>query len=396
MLKVMKNYLTQGAFLLPIALLVLLSSCLKDETTSYNQSYTEEEYQHLSTVLNLPSEQVDYEVTLARHMLLSGVSRPVISDAKATLGRVLFYDDQLSRNNTVSCASCHKQSLAFSDDKAFSEGFEGNHTKRNSISLAAAANFSSSYDGGGSSFSPSIGFFWDERATSIAEQSTQTIQDPIEMGMDLTTLSQKLRGQQHYEVLFEKAFGSKEITPARITGALQEFLNAFVSAKSRFDEGLNVAQSPSNVFSNFTQQENQGKALFIEHCSSCHGSDMTRQLGGMANNGLDLDYTDNGVGARTGNARDNGIFKIPFLRNIALTAPYMHDGRFATLAQVVEHYNSGIQMHPNLDFRLRGANTPAAKRLNLTEEEKNALVAFLHTLTDHDFVTDSRYSDPFK
>lgn len=377
---------------LPALALLSLSSCLKDGETSYLQTYSPEEYRALQRVLNLPDEQVNYKITLPQHMTNSGVSTPIIHNAKATLGRVLFYDKQLSRNETVSCESCHKQALAFSDNKAFSQGFNGEFTRRNSLPLAAAANFVSSY---GSSFSSlSIGFFWDERAHSIADQSLQTIQDDIEMGMDINDLAARLKGQEHYEILFRKAYGDANINSDRITQALQEFLNAFSSNQSRFDEGLGRALSPNMTFSNFTPQENRGKELFLNHCSSCHGADMTRQFAALANNGLDLDYTDNGVGVRTGEPSLNGVFKVPFLRNIALTAPYMHDGRFETLEEVVEHYNSGVNNHPNLDFRLKDGNQP--HRLNLSETDKQALVAFLNTLTDEAFVSDTRFSNPFR
>lgn len=382
-----------------MALILALSACIKDQVNVANYFYSDEEFAVLSESLNLSNTPINYQVILPHHMVTRGVVAPIINSHKATLGRVLFYDTKLSQNKTVSCASCHKQELAFSDDKAFSEGFNGQHTRRNSLPLAAAANFSSSYGGGNnfSSFSEKVFFFWDERAVNIMEQSRATIQDDIEMGMPLDQLASRLKGEPYYQILFRKAYGNSEITPDKILESIQEFLNAFVSVESRFDEGLSGADDPSINFPNYTDKENTGKRLFMENCASCHTADMSTAVENMANNGLDLNYTDRGRGAITNAAEDEGMFKVPFLRNVALTGPYMHDGRFTTLYDVVEHYNSGIKDHSNLDFRLRDPFTlDSPKRLNLSEYQKEAIVAFLGTLTDTNFVTDSRFSDPFK
>ena len=388
-----------------LALLLMLSvalvSCVKDTVDVKYTTYTDEEYQAIAAVLDLPNDRVDYDVALPQHMLDLGMVPPEINNAKATLGRVLFYDNKLSRNEKVSCASCHHQELAFSDNKPFSEGFDGELTFRNSLALGSVANFKSSYEGGvGNGIAPPSQqqfFFWDERAHSIAEQSTMTIQDDIEMGMDLHELSGRLAQEPHYKVLFNKAYDTDAVKPHMITDALQEFINSIVSTKSRFDDGLAASHGDVNRdFSNFTQQENLGKTIFIHHCSSCHGANMSISQEKLANNGLDMEYTDRGVGKITGNSADNGKFKVPFLRNIALTAPYMHDGRFATLEEVVDHYNSGLQNHPNLDHRLKAPNGDSPKRLNLSNEEKAALVAFLNTLTDEELVTASRFENPFK
>ena len=389
---------------LPALLLILsmtLVSCVKDTVDVRYTTYSDEEYQAISAVLGLPNDRVDYDVELPQHMLDLGMVPPRINNAKATLGRVLFYDNKLSRNEKINCASCHHQELAFADNKAFSEGFDGELTLRNSLALGSVANFKSSYEGsnGGGLAPPTQQqfFFWDERAHTIAEQSTMTIQDDIEMGMDLNELAGRLAQEPHYKVLFNKAYNTEAVQPEMITDALQEFINAIVSTQTRFDDGLAARKGDvGSTFSNFTQQENQGKALFIQHCSSCHGANMSISQETVANNGLDQDYTDLGVGKVTGNPTDVGKFKVPFLRNIALTAPYMHDGRFATLEEVVEHYNSGVKMHQNLDHRLRAPDGNSPRRLNLSNTEKAALVAFLETLTDQELVTASRFEDPFK
>ncbi len=375
--------------------LFLLSSCFHDRVDVDIRYYTEEEYNTLSATLNLPKNVDEYNFNFS-----NGAIAPLLSNSKATLGRVLFYDKKLSHNNTVSCASCHKQELAFSDDKARSIGFEGGLTKRNSIPLAASANFVTSYNSGNSFVGNglNLGFLWDERAKTIHEQSALAIADPIEMGMNLQDLPGKLSQDNHYRILFRKAFGDEQISASRITDALQEFLNAFVSVNSKFDEGLKRHFFTSEAqFFNFTPLENMGKSLFLIHCSNCHGRDMTNPAMRIANNGLELDYADKGVGGVTNRANEMGVFKVPFLRNIALTAPYMHDGRFATLEEVVEHYNSGVQMHPNLHPFLKHPLQPSQpKRLNLSSQEKAALVAFLRTLTDESFVKQARFSDPFK
>lgn len=380
--------------------LLYLTSCVSDQVDVETRYYSAEEYEALQATLNLPEEVDDYSQGLQSNNALTVNNNGLpltLSNMKATLGRVLFYDTQLSRNNTVSCASCHKQELAFSDDKAFSVGFEGGLTHRNSIPLAASANFVTSYEGGNSfaAFPGSnLGFLWDERAATIHEQSAMAIEDPVEMGMNLDELAVKLSGKPHYRILFKKAFGDDQITPDNITLALQEFLNAFASVNSKFDKGLQQHGDPIASFQQFSPIENMGKALFLTHCASCHGRDMTNPAMRTANNGLDVQSADPGVGGVTQQAADMGVFKVPFLRNIALTAPYMHDGRFETLEQVVEHYSNGIQGHPNLHPFLKNGSQP--RRFNFTTQQKAALVAFLETLTDDSQIRQTRFSNPFK
>jgi cytochrome c peroxidase len=373
---------TRVLSLIIVSSLFLLSSCIHDRVDVEVKYYTDEEYEVLKTALNLPANLHEYNFTMP-----TGGFVPGISNSKATLGRVLFYDTKLSRTNSVSCASCHKQELAFSDDKARSIGFDGGETKRNSLALASVANFETSYGGGNSfvGFNTRLGFLWDERAQSIHELSQIAITDPIEMGMNMAELPSKLSQNAHYSILFRKAYGDPNITPNRITEAIQEFVNSFVSVNSKFDKGA------------FTALENLGRSLFMVNCATCHSTDMTNPVMRVANNGLALDYADKGVGGITNKPGDMDLFKVPFLRNIALTAPYMHDGRFATLEEVVEHYNSGIQMHPNLHNFLKHPLQPnQPKRLNLSSQEKAALVAFLRTLTDETFIAEVKFSDPFK
>ena len=293
-----------------------------------------------------------------------------VSDAGATLGRVLFYDKRLSQNDSTSCASCHQQSTGFSDTAVLSQGFEEGVTGRHSMGLSNARYYA-----------PDL-FFWDERASTLEQQVLQPIQDEVEMGMSLVTLTGKLQATQFYPELFNSAFGTQEVTSERIAMALAQFVRAMVSYQSKYDQGVMIN------FANFTPQEQQGLNLYNSartNCSRCHGTHL-QIMSQARNNGLDADTSsDQGAGA--------GRFKSPSLRNIAVRAPFMHDGRFDNLEQVVEFYNSGVQAHPQLDRLLTRNGQPVRMRLN--EEEKSALVAFLQTLTDTTFLTDEKFSDPF-
>lgn len=300
-----------------------------------------------------------------------------VTDAGATLGRVLFYDVKLSGNDSTSCASCHLQANGFADPDQFSVGFEGGLTGRNSMSLANAR----FYENGA--------FFWDERAATLEDQVLMPIQDSVEMGMDLTTLEAKLATTAYYPDLFNDAFGSPTINSDRISLALAQFVRSMDSYQSKFDEGFQTD------FANFTAQEDEGRQIFNGRgrCNDCHTTQV-QTLDTPRNNGLDATTIDAGVGGVTGNGLEDAVFKIGSLRNIALTAPYMHDGRFQTLEEVVTFYNSGVQDHPNLDPLMQN-NNGNPRRLNLTDAEQAALVAFLGTLTDTAFVTDERFSNPF-
>jgi cytochrome c peroxidase len=319
----------------------------------------------------------------------------------ATLGRVLFYDKSLSINNTVACASCHKQANGFADVSATSEGFKGGRTTRNSIALVNLADDSK--------------FFGDLRTSSLEELALQPVANHIEMGLDNTeNLLKKLNRISYYPDLFEKAFGTKEITQDRASKAIAQFLRSLVSNNSKLDD-FNRGN-----WGAFSESEQKGWDLFFHKlpCSGCHnGYDLNGSL--AENIGLAMTYKDNGLGERTGELKSNGAFKVPTLRNVALTAPYMHDGKFKTLEEVVEHYNSGVQNHPNLSNFLRGflwqgnggtsststqncwscgvgTGGTAFKPLNLSQEDKDNLVAFLKTLTDETMVRDVKLSNPFK
>jgi cytochrome c peroxidase len=341
-------------------------------------------------VLHLPDKPYRYaDIDLPAHFKTRAARRfdntPAdnsVTDHGATLGRVLFYDTRLSVNNTIACGSCHEQSRAFTNLQRFSKGFEGQLGDRNAMSLVNLRYY------------PRGRFFWDERARSLEEQVLMPIQSKAELGQDLSRLTEVLAKDDHYPELFRRAFGDSQITRERLARALAQFLRSLVSYQSKYDEGLAEVLSVREEFANFTAQENRGKALFLRNCATCHlpgGQDahfvMTRPL----NNGLDADAknTDGGVGDLTLNGSQFGLFKSPSLRNVELTAPYMHDGRVATLEAVIHHYGKEIKPHPNLDNRLR-------RRRNFDDAQKAALVAFLKTLSDHKFITDPKFSDPFQ
>ncbi|MCH9684888.1 MAG: cytochrome-c peroxidase [Deltaproteobacteria bacterium] len=361
----------------------------------------------VSDALDLPWPPFDYSPALPAHFQTPTVdtfdNTPAdnpLSDPGATLGRVLFYDVALSANETISCASCHAQADGFSDPVTLSEGFEGGLTGRNSMGLANARFYDSGH------------FFWDERAQTLEEQTLMPIQDPVEMGLTLAELVERVEAQPYYAVLFEDAFGDAQVDADRISAALAQFVRSIVSYRTDWDEGIAAAGNPMADFPNYSAQQNLGKQVFFGpgRCAPCHLDNGGPQgPPGMApqnlaifqitvatNNGLDAGPNDdNGVGDALDDPQRDGDFKSPSLRNVAQTAPYMHDGRFETLAEVVEHYDNGVQAHPNLDQRLRGPGGQPLQ-LGLDQAQKLALVAFLETLTDDALAQDPRWSDPFR
>lgn len=355
---------------------------------------------------------VDYSDLIGKANFMGGNSFNTTND-RINLGRVLFYDTQLSLNNTVSCGSCHKQQFAFADNVAFSDGFKGVNALRNAQPVQNISNISGT-------------LFWDGRANSLTQLVTMPISNHIEMGFEkLELLPSKLQNISYYPELFEKAFGSQTVTIANITTALHDFISILVSTDSRLEQlqdptfggnmGINVWNTAPPTLTGF---ERIGFDVFRGkgQCANCHSGNSLEGWD-AANTGLDLNYKDKGMGAL--NTGAEGMFRIPALRNIALTAPYMHDGRFKTLEEVIDFYDHGVQDHPNLDWRMRessggfegdfgpiinppiGGNDSSltslpVRRLNLTDAEKKGLVAFLKTLTDGKFVTETRFSNPFK
>jgi cytochrome c peroxidase len=357
--------------------------------------------------LSLPAIQFNYaHITLPAHYLQNQYpdntpfqsaaidndntpTRNPITDAGATLGRVLFYDTLLSANNTTSCASCHLQAFAFSDPNRLSRGFDGGQTRRRSIGLTNAR----FYENGK--------FFWDERAATLEEQVLMPIQDSVEMGMDIQTLVSVVSAQNYYPALFSAAFGDNTVNSERIARALSQFVRSIVSTQSPYDLGRARVNSPLDDFPNFTRSQNRGKEIFnnpgsdLPPCSACHASEAFIGPSIATNNGLDrVSRDDLGIAESTGLSTDEGKFKTPSLRNIALRPSFMHDGRFNSLNQVIRFYSQDIQNHPNLHPALKD-DRGRAVNYRFNNVERRDLVSFLNTLTDFELITDEKYSDPF-
>lgn len=294
-----------------------------------------------------------------------------ITNAGATLGRVLFYDPRLSANDRVSCASCHHQSLGFGDTLRASPGVAGTRSRK-TMALANAR------------FNAQGRFLWDERAPSLEAQVLMPIQDTVEMGMDLAVLEAKLSAESFYRRLFAAAFGSPEVTSEGISSALAQFVRSLISSKSRFDAVFATGGAPD--YSLLSPQEREGERLFhSQGCVNCHRT-ITQFADKASNTGLDRTPADDGAGLAT--------FKPPSLRNVAVRQPYMHDGRFGTLREVVEFYDRGVQDSRDLDLRLRDGDG-APRHLGLSPQQVDALVAFLEALTDSTFLSAAEFANPF-
>lgn len=400
MLGSLKSY---HLLMLPLLVAASFQGCRKDETPSMRRKPV------------LPSQVYDYATPVDESFFVP-YGDSVINNQIATLGRVLFYDVQLSHNNRVSCGTCHRQMTGFADNSNFSNGFQNLLAGRNTQSIVNTGT--------------QIGFFWDLRESTLDHMVLQPIANHIEMGIaDTLFMEEKIRNIDYYGPLFQSAFGSEEITSVRIGRALAQFVKSIISVSSKFDQGrmlvdpnVSMGNGANHIdFPNYTEQENLGKHVFFLKfpCSQCHGGvNLDGSLSAPKNIGLEVDYKDNGKHGNDdfGNPLD-GFFKTPTLRNIALTGPYMHDGHIKTLEEVVEFYNSGIQPHPQLSEELRireqGGLTPEhlgpvidfnfipldqgtiPQRMFMTGEEKAAIVAFLKTLTDYKTITDPKFADPF-
>lgn len=343
-----------------------------------------------------PSQPPNYDTLLPPHFeaAMANDNTPKAAAANVSvidtinLGRVLFYDKSLSVNGTVACASCHQQDAAFSDTRRFSLAFNGTDVgTRHAMRLANLRFFKAGT------------MFWDKRAASLEAQSVMPIQNPVEMGFDsahggLTTLMDKMNGLPYYPELFSRAFGDAAISQDRIQAALAEYMRRIVSVNSRWDSGYAQVFDSSlpdkgldKDIPDFTPQENRGRHLFMAsaangglNCAACHVPP-SFALGGSGSNGLD--------------AGETTSFKSPSLKNVAQSTSFMHDGRFSSLEQVIEHYNSGVQDGPALDKRLKDADGQPLV-LNLSDDDKAALVAFLKTLSDPVLASNPAFSNPFR
>ena len=324
--------------------------------------------------LYLPAKFTPYEFQMSATFPIPDLPRdnPLLVE-RVELGKKLFFDKHVSVNDAQSCADCHAPDKAFTDGRRTARGAEGELGPRNSMPLFNLA--------------WKREFFWDGRAKSLRAQVLQPIQNPIEMHQSLTNLCEKLRADNKtdYAGLFTAAFGTPEITAEKISLALENYLLTLTSFNAKFDRVLRGEES-------FTTEEQRGFELFSTEydprrgqfgadCFHCHGGPLF-QSQAFANNGSDGAFADIGREKVTGKASDRGKFSTPSLRNIALTAPYMHDGRFRTLESVIEHYSTGVPRSPTLDPNL--AKHPDGG-VPLSQTDKRALVAFLKTLTDAQF-----------
>ncbi|WP_197440322.1 cytochrome-c peroxidase [Polystyrenella longa] len=368
---------------------VLFLNCLMAGPSTAAESVTENNPSSVNVQLNLPDEPFVYsEDAFPDHFAASGImsfdTSPednLITNAGATLGRVLFYDKSMSANRTVSCSSCHVQQNAFSDPRKFSVGFDGQQTDRNSMALNDLRFVRA-------------GFFWDERAESLEEAVLIPLYSHVEMGMSPELMLERISKSDVYPSLFQVAFGAQSITEENVGRALAQFIRAMTTSQSRYDEGATQVASSKDLFPNFSNSENLGKELFHEKCAACHTLGVKDQIAIFSmfrslNNGIDADASarDGGRGDISYNPTEIGLFKASSLRNIEFTAPYMHDGRHKTLEEVIAHYSDHVSRHPNIS---------AVRRFLLTKEEQTALVDFLKTLSDRKLLEDPRFSNPWQ
>lgn len=348
----------------------------------------------------------------------SPTDNPITMEGVA-LGRKLFYDPILSGNGKQSCAGCHKQELAFTDGKAISIGSRGLKAKRNSMALV------------------NLGwqdrYFWDGRAQTLERLIHFPVTDSLEMNASITDVEKRLNADTSYQRLFKSAFDVREISMPLVEMALSQFLRTIVSYKAPFDliyqdyvshgnpdvsdlqlvlNGFDKGNESlygedSSLIKRIREVSADTKVLTVfSKCIDCHYNSLqlfckqceTAKLPVSAktkfkNNGLEVEGADKGLYSQTGKEKDKYLFKVPTLRNLSFTAPYMHDGRFKTLEEVVEHYNSGIEPNPNLDTLLMDSSGKPI-RFGLNEQEKKQLVGLLKLFTDSSVVTDMRFSEP--
>jgi len=330
------------------------------------------------TTPHQPPEPMTLDVPADWPPLLMPEENPLTEEGVA-LGRRLFYDPILSKDSTVSCATCHQQYLAFTDGRPLAVGVDGRHGRRSAMSLA---NVGFQYRG----------LFWDGRVPDLETQSLHPVTDPNEMNNDWSEVVERLRQHADYPEFFRAAFGDQPIDSVHVGRALAQFERTLISADSRYDQ-----MTRGEI--NFTLAEQRGWAIFFDasmrlphaECNHCHVDPFFAnpqfQNNGLAKTTSKSGLYDKGRGDVTGNQYDNGKFKVPTLRNIALTAPYMHDGRFATLEEVLEHYDQGGHAGINV--------SPNVRPLHLSAEDKQDLLAFLHSLTDSTFLINEAYRNPF-
>ena len=341
-------------------------SCKKDKVT----------YEATPYELEIPSHFPQMIIPEDNPMTVEGVE----------LGRKLFYETLLSGDNSISCAECHAPSSAYSDPNQFSTGIDGIQGGRNSMALI--------------NLGWNQAFFWDGRAKTLEEQILIPVEDPIEMHETWTNAVSELSASIEYRNMFFKAFGDGGIDSTRVAKAIAQFLRTMISGSSKYDvmykfeNGLSLNSTEQGIYTTVTPSEWAGYDLFKSlngaDCFHCHNGPLM-QVHKFSNNGLDATFSDLGRGGVTGNPNDNGKFKVPTLRNIAYSAPYMHDGRLATLDDVINHYSNFIQMSPTIDPLIEFAGQGGVQ---LDALEKDLLKQFLMTLSDENFVNNPDFQEP--
>ncbi len=346
-----------------IFLVTIFVSCSKSENPT-------EEYTPIPKTLNIPN--------LFQQKLINPVipSDNPLTEEGVELGKKLFFDTILSKNNTQSCATCHNPQKAFTNNLQFSIGVDGIPGTRNSMPLFNLAwNFSDR-------------FAWDGKEFGIENQAFEPVTNPIEMHSEWVDVTNKLQNHSEYPDLFKKAFGTYKIDSLLVVKAIAQFERTLISGNSKFDKYLLDETS-------LTDQELNGFNIFMDEnkgdCFHCHGSNnnplWTDNL--FHNNGLDENFSDLGLGAVTGDPNDNGKFRSPSIRNLAFTAPYMHDGRFETLDEVINHYSEGLKNSPTIDPLMKKV---AEGGVQLTTQEKADLKAFLLSLSDFEFINNPDFN----
>ena len=298
-----------------------------------------------------------------------------LTEEGVALGKKLFFDKILSGDETQSCASCHNPENSFTDNQQFSDGIDGFSGTRNTMPLFNLAwNFDER-------------FAWDGKEFSLENQALEPVTNPTEMHANWTIIAEKLQQHSEYPTLFTQAFGTSKIDSTIITKAIAQFERILISGNSKFDQYLRGETS-------LTPEEENGFTIFMEEskgdCFHCHGSNNNPIWSDnkFHNNGLDTAFADFGLGAVTGDPSDNGKFKSPSIRNLAFTAPYMHDGRFATLEEVINHYSEGLQPSPTIDPLMKKVNQGG---VSLSPEDKADLKSFLLSLSDFDFINNQNF-----
>ena len=344
----------------------MLLSCRKDKVGFEASPYK----------LEIPSHFPDMIIPEDNPLTIEGVE----------LGRFLFYEKRLSGDNSISCATCHMPQNGFSDPKKFSVGIDGIAGTRQSMALVNL---------GWESF-----FFWDGRKTSLEAQILEPVPNPIEMHQSWKDATQKLNADIQYRNRFFRAFNEEGIDSIKVTKAIAQFLRTLISAESKYDimykfeNKISLTTKEQAILQTVDNEEWAGYDLFRSlngaDCFHCHNGPLM-QVKKFSNNGLDAAFSDLGRGFVTGNPSDNGKFKVPTLRNIVLTAPYMHDGRFASLDEVIEHYSSGVTHSATIDPLMEFAGQGGVQ---LDSQEKYLLKRFLLTLTDYNFINNPKFKDP--